>query len=100
MTQREMCARYMAARPNEWIAGHELVRRASSIIGQDYIIQDADTRSYELTKEGFRSPNFDYSFETEKRGKYAYFRCTKRVPRQVLGLRDWTHGQPTHEVMV
>lgn len=87
-----MIAMYLAARPNEWIAGHELVRRASSVIGKDYIIQDADTRAYELAKEGFSSPNYKYTFESEKRGKYTYFRCTSKTPHQyVQGLRDFTH---------
>lgn len=96
MRQIEMVARYLAARPNQWIAGHELVRLASSVIGSDYIIQDADTRAYELAKEGFNSSLFKYTFDTEKRGKYAYFRCTSKTRHtHVQGLKDWTFAATT-----
>lgn len=92
MTQREMVARYLAARKGQWIPGHELVRNASSVIGETYLIQDADTRAHELTKEGFTSTFNIYTFETEKQGKYAYFKCSKKERRQsVQGLKDWTH---------
>lgn len=92
MTQKEMCARYLAARPHQWVVGHELVKNASQIIGKDYIIQDADTRAYELAKEGFTYSHFRYVFETKKDGKYAYFRCIKKEKREyVQGLKDWTY---------
>lgn len=91
MTQREMCARYLAKHPNQWIAGYELVKNASSIIGKDYLIQDADTRAYELTREGFCSSINEYKFDHKKDGKYAYFRCYSKKSREyVMGLKDWS----------
>jgi len=94
MTQREMCARYLAKHFNQWIPGHELVKNASSIIGKDYLIQDADTRAYDLVEDGFTSNFFKYSFDHKKEGKYAYFRCFKKERREyVQGLKDWTFAE-------
>ena len=80
MYQREMVARYLFARKGEWIPGYELVKLASSVIGQDYIIQDADTRAHELARQGYyESTNFKYYIEHKREGKYASFRCTSRA---------------------
>ena len=91
MTQIEMVARYLAARFNQWVAGHELVKSASSVIGDDYIIQDADTRGYDLVRDGYDSDLYHYTFTSEKRGKYTYFKC---IGKEKLGAtaNDCNYG--------
>lgn len=101
-TQWEIVARYLYSRKGEWIAGHDIVEHASSMIGGDYLIQDADTRAHDLAREGYySSPNFKYYIEhrpPHRAGnptRFAQFRCTGRAPKETYGLKDWTWGQPT-----
>jgi len=80
MIQKEIVARFLAARIGQWVPGYVIVGKASSIIGKDYLIQDADTRAYDLVEEGFESQNARYTFEHRKKGKYAEFRCSSKQP--------------------
>lgn len=67
----------------KWVPGFVLVGKVSSVVGKDYLIQDADTRAHDLAREGYYdSPNFRYIIEHRKRGKYAEFRVSRKEPRQ------------------
>ena len=87
MTQKEMVVRYMAARMGEWVPGYVLVAKSSSVIGKDYIIQDADTRAHGLANDGhYDSPHFRYHIEHRKRGKYAEFRVSRKEPKPATSI--------------
>lgn len=76
-----MVVRYLAERIGQWVPGYVLVAKASSMIGKDYIIQDADTRAHDLVREGhYDSPNFRYFIESRKQGKYTQFRISHKEP--------------------
>ncbi len=82
ITQPEKIVRYLAQRMGQWVPGYELVKNAS---GDETIIQDADTRAYELAKKGyFDSPNFRYYIEHRKKGKYAEFRVALKTALNIL----------------
>lgn len=85
MTQKEIVTRFLLSHKGKWIPGYILVGKASSVIGKDYLIQDADTRAHELAREGYYdSPNNRYYIEHRKKGKYAEFRCTGSQPLESL----------------
>lgn len=93
MTQKEMVTRYLAARIGTWVPGYVLVSKASSAIGADYLIQDADTRAHELAREGYYdSPHHRYFVETRRKGKYAEFRVSRKEPLPTSSKKpiDWT----------
>lgn len=86
ITQKDMVMRYLFQKMPSWVPAHELVRNAS---GSDYIIQDADTRAYDVLRE----QNEGYPYETEKAvyiiehrkdGKYAEFRVAERLAKDGL----------------
>lgn len=97
MTQKEMVVRYLNRRRGQWIYGYELVKKTASVIGKDYLIQDADTRAHELSRIGYyNSTNNRYFIEHRRKGKYAQFRVTLVEPlvswqehnREALALFD------------
>ena len=96
ITQKEMAVRYMVERIGTWVPGHVLVAKASSVIGKDYIIQDADTRCHELARDGYYdSPNNRYFVETRRNGKYTEFRVSKKIPlAQLASQRSPIAYQP------
>lgn len=92
MTQREMVVRYLAARIGEWVPGYVLVGKASTIVGGDYLIQDADTRAHDLARDGYYdSPHHRYFIENRRNGKYTEFRIARKERlTHVQGIRDYT----------
>ena len=97
-TQKELCVRYLVSRGiGNWVPGYDIVKYAS---GKENIIQDADTRMYEIIRDGghYDSPNNRYTVETKKEGKFAYFRVLKKEPmkhervfiRGMGSLKDFT----------
>lgn len=89
ITQKYLCVKYLAERGiGNWVPAYDVVKFAS---GRENIIQDADTRLYDIIREGgkFVSNNFTYTLEHRKLGKYAEFRISKREKKQTY-LRDFT----------
>ena len=78
MTQKEKVARHLVDNLGHWIPSYDLhkTKTRSGFLGID-----ADTRAYDLVREGYETPNASYVFEKGKIGRYARFRCVQRIPK-------------------
>ena len=96
MSQKEIVVRYLAARMGEWTPSYQIVKQDTD---WGWLGIQADRRALELAKEGkFESSNYTYYIEARRNGKYAEFRVAFKTPRQTLGLKDWTHGEPNYQI--
>lgn len=84
MTQKEIVVRFLRSRGiGNWVPSHDIVKSATRVIGKDYILQDGDTRAYNIIKNDggiFESQNNLYHIEHRRIGKYAEFRIIKVEP--------------------
>ena len=89
LTKKEIVVRMLAAKNGAWMFGYELQGKQTQ---WGFSGVDADTRAHELAREGyFDSPNFRYTVEHRRVGKYAEFRVAAKTPHtHIQGLRDYT----------
>lgn len=77
LTQKALIVKYLNKQGmGVWVKGYDLVKYAS---GKENIIQDADTRAYEVVNEGFKSDKYNYVLEHRRVGKYAEFRIASKT---------------------
>lgn len=78
ITQKFLIVKYLYTMGvGNWVPSYNITKYAS---GSDYIIADADTRCYEILRDGgqFETDNAIYTIEHRRVGKFAEFRISKK----------------------